>query len=549
MAAPFDPKLTRRAFLGTSAAALGAGALHAAPAPSPRFRRFEITDPAMPPRVLESYAKGITEMLRRPPSDPLNWYRNAFLHVFDCPHGNWWFLVWHRAYIGWFERKIRELSGDPEFALPYWDWTKSPRIPAVMFKGVLDPNNSAYVGNFDAFKRQYAPAVNTMFASFSPAQKGVLVARGLNNAAAFWDSIKPGPDGMFFDQPDARGMSAADPNFDETTTQSVGTATLNSALRASIFAGTQNGNGSPGFCSAMAVRHSDESRKGVLESQPHDNIHGALGGENSTAFMTSFLSSIDPIFYLHHANLDRLWDVWTRRQTLRRRLALPTGAALATWSREQFLFFTDEKGRPVAKNKAGDYITMASFDYEYTRGSGEDQVPIVAPLISLAPPPPVGFAVRSAQASADDDAGGSAVVPAVMLRTRTSESLSPVAEVKLNLTHSDRGRRFRVSMAAAGGEHVEAGGITVFNHHLHGPASFAVPVPENLKIGTDSSAPLDIKVTPLEFPDRPLLPGAPAPGPVTGRRGAPTAKRGLPRVGTAAPGPAVQVDAISLKMN
>jgi Common central domain of tyrosinase len=53
--------------------------------------------------------------------DPRNWYRNAFLHVFDCPHQNWWFLAWHRAYIGWLEATIREFSGDTEFALPYWD--------------------------------------------------------------------------------------------------------------------------------------------------------------------------------------------------------------------------------------------------------------------------------------------------------------------------------------------------------------------------------------------------------------------------------------------
>ncbi|MCA6108064.1 tyrosinase family protein [Bradyrhizobium sp. CNPSo 4026] len=50
----------------------------------------------------------------------------------------------HRAYIGWFEQICRELSGDPEFALPYWDWTAEPRIPKVMFEHVLDPNNDAF---------------------------------------------------------------------------------------------------------------------------------------------------------------------------------------------------------------------------------------------------------------------------------------------------------------------------------------------------------------------------------------------------------------------
>ena len=41
------------------------------------------------------------------------------------------------------------------------------------------------------------------------------------------------------------------------------------------------------------------------------------------AFFADFLSPVDPIFFLHHANMDRLWDVWTRKQQA---LRLPIGA-------------------------------------------------------------------------------------------------------------------------------------------------------------------------------------------------------------------------------
>src|SRR5262249_52409710 len=88
----------------------------AAPAPGARCRRFEISDPGMPPRILDSYKKGIREMLNRPPTDPRNWYRNAFIHVFDCPHQNGGF------WPGTAPISIRAFSSDPEFALPYWDW-------------------------------------------------------------------------------------------------------------------------------------------------------------------------------------------------------------------------------------------------------------------------------------------------------------------------------------------------------------------------------------------------------------------------------------------
>ena len=172
-------RLTRRSVLGTGAALLAANVLpSSALAAGPRFRRWEITDPAMPSRVLDSYKRGIRKMLELPPTDARNWYRNALVHPFDCPHGNWWFLVWHRAYLGWLEVTLRDLSADPEFALPYWDWTKTPRVPAAMFVDVLDPNNVAFVSTFDKFKTQFTPAIAALYTSFSQDQKAALVQRG-----------------------------------------------------------------------------------------------------------------------------------------------------------------------------------------------------------------------------------------------------------------------------------------------------------------------------------------------------------------------------------
>jgi hypothetical protein len=484
---------------------LGASALSAAPAtPGPKFRRFEITDPAMPPRVLDSYAKGIAEMLKRPPADPLNWYRNAFIHIFDCPHGNWWFLVWHRGYIGWLEAKIRELSGDPEFALPYWDWTKTPRIPAAMFDGVLDPNNAAFVASFAKFKPQFDAPVRTLFSSFSPAQKRNLAKRDINTAADFWTNVTPGENGMFFNQPNARGLTAARPDFDSTAKATVRLSMITSALRTATFAGRAAGTDPAGFSSAISADHNidgDQRKKGILESQPHDNVHGAIGGPKGLAFMKNFLSPVDPIFFLHHANLDRLWDVWTRRQAARGKPTLPEGANLAAWSREQFLFFSNEKGRPAPKTSAGDYASMAVFDYDYSPGSGEDEVPVSGPpLVASAPRHRVGAVLRSSRIGAAEPAGGVVQVPTAVLAA-PPEGPVPIAEVTLNLTSADRGRRFTVLMSAAGGAPVEAGGITVFSHHVHGPTTFTVPVPEQLRSSADTTSPLDIRVVPIERTD------------------------------------------------
>jgi tyrosinase len=111
---------SRRDFLSTTGAALAAAVLPSgsAVAQSPaKHCRVNVSSPEAG-QVLASYKKAIRAMLALPPSDPRNWYRQSLVHTLDCPHGNWWFLVWHRGYVGWFEQICRELSGDPQFALP-----------------------------------------------------------------------------------------------------------------------------------------------------------------------------------------------------------------------------------------------------------------------------------------------------------------------------------------------------------------------------------------------------------------------------------------------
>jgi tyrosinase len=93
---------TRRHFLKTSVAAAGAAALprHLALGQAPaKYRRYNVTSPEGQ-KALASYAAGVQAMLNLPPDHPQNWFRNAFIHLMDCPHGNWWFYVWHRGYVG-----------------------------------------------------------------------------------------------------------------------------------------------------------------------------------------------------------------------------------------------------------------------------------------------------------------------------------------------------------------------------------------------------------------------------------------------------------------
>ncbi len=89
---------------------------------------------------LAIYDDAVARMKALPTTDPRNWVRQAEIHQNFCPHGNWYFLPWHRAYLFYFERICRELTGEADFGLPYWNWQVNRSIPADFWSGSLDDN-------------------------------------------------------------------------------------------------------------------------------------------------------------------------------------------------------------------------------------------------------------------------------------------------------------------------------------------------------------------------------------------------------------------------
>lgn len=205
---------TRRGFVKAAAATVAASILpleRTLALQSKKHIRLNVNDPRAVP-VLASYKKAIRAMLALPPTDPRNWYRNAIVHTLDCPHGNWWFVVWHRGYLGWFEQTCRELSGDADFAIPYWDWTENtdpskpfkPRIPAVMFDDVLTPTSPAYIAAYRDFEAGFKEVIaKTDYWKksdpFDPiTYYGQLLARGIRFNDDLWFDIADDPRGKYF---------------------------------------------------------------------------------------------------------------------------------------------------------------------------------------------------------------------------------------------------------------------------------------------------------------------------------------------------------------
>ena len=103
-----------------------------------RPTRRNIANLAANDPIIQTYKDAVTAMKALPAGDGRNWTKQAQIHNNKCVHGNWWFLPWHRAYLFYFEAICRKLTGNNDFALPYWNWTTSPSIPAP-FWGAGNP--------------------------------------------------------------------------------------------------------------------------------------------------------------------------------------------------------------------------------------------------------------------------------------------------------------------------------------------------------------------------------------------------------------------------
>jgi tyrosinase len=239
------------------------------------------------------YARGVKAMKARALAEPTSWRFYGGIHGFyqpwwqqlgylnstepmpsnsdvtaywdQCQHGSWYFLPWHRGYLIALEAIIRDevvkLGGPADWALPYWNYFK--------------PNQNLLPPAFASAGWPDGEGDNPLY----------VVAR-----------YGPDGDGKVYVPMDQVDLNAlGDPDF----------------------VGTESG-GSQGFGGVdTGFSHGGDVHGGV-ETQPHDNVHGLVGGGDETTLgLMSWpdLAGLDPIFYLHHSNIDRLWQVWGKIAT------------------------------------------------------------------------------------------------------------------------------------------------------------------------------------------------------------------------------------------
>ena len=237
------------------------------------------------------YARGVAAMKARALAEPTSWRFYGAIHGIDrplwrklgqlkpadkmpkaadskrywkqCQHGTWYFLPWHRGYLLAFETNIRaaviQLGGPKDWALPYWNYFK--------------PHQSELPHAFASPDWPDGKKNNPLF---------VRQRYGPNN---------DGHVNVPVDQVNLHAMTIPD------------------------FTGIGNG-GDPGFGGVDTGFEHGGATHGDLETQPHDWVHGLVGGADPKNPQLPGLMSdpdtagLDPIFWLHHSNIDRLWQVW-----------------------------------------------------------------------------------------------------------------------------------------------------------------------------------------------------------------------------------------------
>ena len=294
----------------------------------------------LPPgdQTLDWYAKAVAAMQALPQANPLSWRYQAAIHGIDplprtmkglwaeCQHSTSFFLPWHRMYILNFERivamHVANLGGPIDWALPYWNYRTSDPATLALPPEFVSPALPSGAAN-PLYVAQRSPIAN--------AGSAVLGPRDVDLSTCLTSSGTTNPGGFFGGPPAAHFGQLA----------------------------------------------------GALELTPHNAVHVQVGNTPGGWMADPDLAALDPIFWLHHSNIDRLWEVWLACDPLHQNLTS------AYWLSGVTFQFHDATGSPVTMRTADVLnLTAPLLDYKYSDASCPIAFTVTRP--ALGAPAPIG---------------------------------------------------------------------------------------------------------------------------------------------------------------
>ncbi|KJA17062.1 hypothetical protein HYPSUDRAFT_146932 [Hypholoma sublateritium FD-334 SS-4] len=230
------------------------------------------------------YIKAVQCLQSHPAVDPVmpeartrfDEFQAYHIQVADGIHLLGQFLPWHRHYIRSYEKALRNQCGY-EGSFPYWDWSRDVTgNNSISTSPVFDPA-TGFGSNGIPGTYTLPPNNATANLIFAESFRGCVADGPFANY-----TLSLGPGKLATRHCLTRGFSDA----------------VKYALTAAAVANATRATNFEGFRTML---------EGDFSSfRPHNGGHVAVGGE-----MSNFYSSPgEPLFWLHHANLDRIWWTW-----------------------------------------------------------------------------------------------------------------------------------------------------------------------------------------------------------------------------------------------
>ncbi|XVF25846.1 hypothetical protein REPUB_Repub13aG0249100 [Reevesia pubescens] len=277
------------------------------------------------PQYLAKFTKAMELMKALPDDDPRSFKQQANVHCAYCNggynqvgfpnqdlqvHFSWLFQPFHRLYLYFYERILGKLIGDPDFAMPFWNWDAPAGMPIPAI--YADPNSPLYdeKRNVDHL----------------PPKLIDLDYNGTDEDSTKRDQIKS--------------------NLSEMYREVVNATTPTLFHGAAYSAGD---NPSPGM--------------GSVEAGSHTAVHRWCGDkrEKFSEDMGNFYSAgRDPLFYAHHGNVDRMWKIWKQLPGKNR-----NDFSNTDWLDASFVFYDENKN--LVRARVRDCLDTRTLGYDYQR--------------------------------------------------------------------------------------------------------------------------------------------------------------------------------------
>ena len=266
----------------------------------------------------------------------VTWHRNgakcSVAHgTSGAIHNSPLFLPWHRELLLKFEAALQQVSGDRTMRIPYWDFNDAASSAAVFsddfMGGMGDPSQGGAVTTGVFAKGQYQLRV------FDPPE------------------IHLGTTTPYL----TRGATAPPVLDMKPTTAALAVSNFDAApFDATTDHHTSFRQAMEGWRPTFHQPDYSDGWQGLTEMltgppEMHVLIHGAVGGASA-----SQSSPNDPVFWLLHANIDRLWAQWEKTHAAR----FPAHAAGWTPRSKMWPWFD----QPVAH-----FDDTAALGYRYAR--------------------------------------------------------------------------------------------------------------------------------------------------------------------------------------